>query len=69
LVLIKELYYDARPNKSQNYLMERLAVSHGCLRQMYQLREKKSCRYCCHLWSRPKTFQTTHIKDFSQQHI
>jgi len=40
LVLIKELYYDARPNKSQNYLMERLAVSHGCLRQMYQLREK-----------------------------
>jgi len=23
--------------------------------------EKKSCRYSCHLWSRPKTFQTTHV--------
>ena len=22
---------------------------------------KKSCRYCCHLWSRPRTFQTTHV--------
>jgi len=22
---------------------------------------KKSCRYYCHLWSRPRTFQTTHV--------
>jgi len=22
---------------------------------------KKSCRYCCHLWSTPRTFQITHI--------
>jgi len=25
---------------------------------------KKSCRYCCHLWSRPKTFQTSHVYAF-----
>ena len=24
--------------------------------------KKKSCRYCCHLWSRPRTFQTTHTE-------
>ena len=23
--------------------------------------KKKSCRYCCHLWSRPRTLQTTHV--------
>jgi hypothetical protein len=23
---------------------------------------KKSCRYCCHLWSRPRTFKTTHVQ-------
>jgi len=23
--------------------------------------EKKSYRYCCHLWSRPRPFQTTHV--------
>jgi len=23
---------------------------------------KKSCQYCCHLWLRPRTFQTTHIR-------
>ena len=28
---------------------------------MYQLRKKKSCRYCCHLWSRQRTFQATHV--------
>jgi len=28
----------------------------------YQLRKKKSCRYRCHLWSRPRTFQTTHVE-------
>jgi hypothetical protein len=28
---------------------------------MYQLKKKKSCRYCCHLWSRPRNFQTTHV--------
>jgi len=22
---------------------------------------KKSCRWCCHLCSRPKLFQTTHV--------
>jgi len=22
---------------------------------------KKSCRYCWHLWWRPRTFQTTHV--------
>jgi hypothetical protein len=27
----------------------------------YQLK-KKFCRYCCHLWSRPRTFQTTHVQ-------
>ena len=43
-----------------NYLIEWLAISHGCLWQMYQ-RRKKSFRYCCRLWSRPRTFQTTHI--------
>ena len=42
-----------------NYLIEWLAISHGCLWQMYHFRKKKSSRYCCHLWSRPKTFQTT----------
>jgi hypothetical protein len=24
---------------------------------------KKSCGYCCHLWSRPRTFQTTHVNN------
>jgi hypothetical protein len=29
---------------------------------MYQLgKKKRSCWYCCHLWSRPRTFQTTHV--------
>jgi len=49
-----------------NYLIEWLAVSHGCLWQIYQLREKKSCRYCCHLWSMPRTFQTTHVDIHNQ---
>jgi len=23
---------------------------------------KKSCRYCCYLWSRPRTFKTTYVQ-------